>query len=127
MDDITPLNLEDSPKLFGLRYDQLIACMISLIVSTQFYSWISPVPFCGQDLRLDVAIFFGLLGPAYCLVTMHHTTSHWEAILNFYTCPQIFIPGPDPNPTRFLTDETLPELLDMPLDDHSLENGDSVS
>ncbi len=117
MDDITPLNLEDHPKLFGLRYDQLLACMISLIVSTQFYSWIQPVPFCGQDLRLDVAIFFGLLGPAYCLVTMNHTTGHWESIINFYTCPQIFIPGPDPTPTRFLTDEPLPEFLDLPSED----------
>jgi hypothetical protein len=31
MEDITPLNLEDQPKLFGLRYDQLIAVLGALI------------------------------------------------------------------------------------------------
>ncbi|MBX9666581.1 MAG: hypothetical protein K2X93_03135 [Candidatus Obscuribacterales bacterium] len=112
MEDITPLNLEDSPKLFGLRYDQLIACLGSLIVSTQLYSWLSPVPFMGHDLRLDVAIFFGLLGPAYCLITLNHTTGHWDGVINFYMSPQVFIPGPDPNPVRFLKDEPLPEFLD---------------
>ena len=29
MEDITPLNLEDHPKLFGMRYDQLIAILAS--------------------------------------------------------------------------------------------------
>ncbi|MBX3075985.1 hypothetical protein KF728_15915 [Candidatus Obscuribacterales bacterium] len=120
MEDQTPLNLEDSPKLFGLRYDQLIACLGSLIVSTQLYSWLSPVPFMGHDLRLDVAIFLGLLGPAYCLFTLNHTTGHWEGIMNFYMSSQVYIPGPDPNPVRFLKDEKLPEFIDQDLDD-SLE------
>ena len=51
MDDITPLNLEDCPKLFGLRYDQLIGILASLIISTQFYSWCNPINFAGQDFR----------------------------------------------------------------------------
>lgn len=105
MDDITPLNLEDSPKLFGLRYDQLIAILASLIVSTQLYSWLNPIPFGGHDLRLDISIFIGLLGPVYCLVTLNHSASHWESIMNFYLSSQVYIPGPDPNPTRFLIDE----------------------
>src|ERR1700730_3108480 len=110
MEDITPLNLEDHPKLFGMRYDQLIAILGSLIVSTQLYSWLNPVPFAGHDLRLDLAIFMGLIGPVYCLVTMNHSASHWENVLGFYFGSLVFIPGPDPNPVRFLTDE---ELLDF--------------
>jgi hypothetical protein len=105
MDDITPLNLEDQPKLFGLRYDQLIAILASLIVSTQIYSWMNPVAFFGHDLRLDLAIFLGLIGPGYCLFTLNNTASHWENIINFFLSSQIYIPGPDPNPTRFLVDE----------------------
>jgi hypothetical protein len=112
MEDITPLNLEDSPKLFGLRYDQLIAILASLIVSTQFYSWMNPVNFAGQDLRLDVAIFLGLIGPAYCLVTLQHSSNHWESLLNFYFVSQVLIPGPDPNPVRFLVDEKLPDFTE---------------
>ena len=113
MDDITPLNLEDSPKLFGMRYDQLVACLGSLIVSTQLYTWLNPIPFLGHDLRVDVSIFLGLLGPAYCLVTLNHTAGQWENIINFYMSSQVFIPGPDPSPTRFLTDEELPEFEDI--------------
>lgn len=105
MDDITPLNLEDSPKLFGLRYDQLIAILASLIVSTQLYSWLNPIQFGGHDLRLDISIFIGLIGPVYCLITLNHSASHWESIMNFYLSSQVYIPGPDPNPTRFLIDE----------------------
>ena len=105
MEDITPLNLEDQPKLFGLRYDQLIALLGSLIVSTQLYSWLNPIPFWGHDLRIDVAIFLGLIGPVYCLFTMNNSASHWENIINFFLSQQTFIPGPDPNPTRFLIDE----------------------
>lgn len=110
MEDITPLNLEDQPKLFGLRYDQLIAVLIALLVSTQVYQWMEPVPFAGQDLRLDVSIFIFLIGPIYCLVTIHNSGSQWENILNHYVSPQIYIPGPDPNPSRFLLDE---ELVDF--------------
>lgn len=110
MEDITPLNLEDSPKLFGLRYDQLIAILISLIASTQFYSWCCPVPFAGHDLRMDISIFLGILGPIYCLVTFNHSASHWETLLNFYVSSQVLIPGPDPNPVRFLMDEQLPDF-----------------
>lgn len=105
MEDITPLNLEDQPKLFGLRYDQLIAILASLIVSTQLYSWMNPVPCLGHDLRLDLAIFIGLIGPGYCLVTLNNTASHWENVLNFFLSSQVYIPGPDPNPVRFLVDE----------------------
>ncbi len=112
MEDITPLNLDDKPKLFGLRYDQLISCMISLIVATQLYSWMNPVQVGGQDLRLDFCIFVGLLGPLYSLVTINNSASHWETILNFFGTAQIFMPGPDPNPVRFLLDEELPDFLE---------------
>jgi|SRR5215470_7531170 len=112
MEDITPLNLEDQPKLFGLRYDQLIAVLASLIVSTQLYSWLNPVPFCGHDLRLDVSIIIGLLGPAYCVLTLHNSASQWENILGFFFSPSVYIPGPDPNPTRFLMDEELVEFCE---------------
>jgi hypothetical protein len=112
MEDITPLNLEDHPKLFGMRYDQLVAILISLIVSTQLYSWMNPCPFAGQDLRLDISIFLGLIGPLYSLVTMHHSGGHWESLGNFYFTSQVYIPGPDPNPVRFLTDEQLPDFYD---------------
>lgn len=108
MDDITPLNLEDHPKLFGLRYDQLVAILISLIASTQLYSWLNPVPFMGQDLRLDFSIFLGIIGPVYCIFTLNQSTGQWETILNFYFLSQKFIPGPDPNPNYFLVDEELP-------------------
>jgi hypothetical protein len=111
MEDITPLNLEDHPKLFGMRYDQLIAILGSLIVSTQLYSWMNPCPFAGQDLRLDFAIFLGLIGPIYALVTLNNgSAANWENLLNFYFASQILIPGPDPNTVRFLTDEELPEF-----------------
>lgn len=110
MDDITPLNLEDSPKLFGLRYDQLIAILASLIVSTQVYSWLNPCQFCGHDLRLDFSILLGLIGPAYALITMNNSTGYWDNIINFYLTSQVLIPGPDPNPVRFLLDEQLPEF-----------------
>ncbi len=110
MDDITPLNLEDHPKLFGLRYDQLIAVLASLIVSTQLYSWLNPVPFCGHDLRLDVSILLGLLGPVYAIMTMNNSAAHWESVLGFFFAYKVFIPGPDPNPLRFLLDE---ELVDF--------------
>jgi|AGTN01.2.fsa_nt_gi hypothetical protein len=112
MDDITPLNLQDSPKLFGLRYDQLIACMISLVVSTQLYAWISPIPFAGHDLRADICIVLGLLGPAYCLVTLNQGGGYWDSVINFYMSCQVYIPGPDPNPVRFLKDEEVPEFGD---------------
>ncbi len=107
MDDITPLNLEDQPKLFGLRYDQLIAILGSLIISSELYSWLNPIPFAGQDLRLDAAIFLGLLGPIYALVTINNSAAHWEMILSFFLSSKVYIPGPDPNPTRFLVDEQL--------------------
>ena len=108
MEDITPLNLEDHPKLFGLRYDQLIAILGAMIASTQLYSRMQPVPIGGgQDLRLDLAIFLFMLGPLYCLITLHNANGGWENLLNFYFAPQIYIPGPDPNPTRFLHDEKL--------------------
>ncbi|MBX9690337.1 MAG: hypothetical protein K2X27_26725 [Candidatus Obscuribacterales bacterium] len=111
MEDVTPLNLEDQPKLFGLRYDQLIAILGSLIASTQLYSWMSPIPVMGgHDLRIDIAIFVFLAGPLYSLVTLRNSAGYWENILNFYFSSQVLIPGPDPNPTRFLLDETLVEF-----------------
>jgi len=110
MDDITPLNLEDQPKLFGLRYDQLIAVLASLIVSTQLYTWLNPIPFGGHDLRLDVTILIALIGPIYSLVTLNHSASYWESLLGFHMTAQVYIPGPDPNPTRFLLDEELTDF-----------------
>ena len=112
MEDVTPLNLEDSPKLFGLRYDQLIAILGSFMISTQLYSWMNPTNFAGQDIRLDITIFIGLLGPLYALVTMHSSSGNWESLLNYYFSSQILIPGPDPNPVRFLTDEQLPDFCE---------------
>lgn len=105
MEDVTPLNLEDQPKLFGLRFDQLIAILVSFIIATQLYSWLNPVPFAGHDLRLDLSIFIGLLGPAYALLMMNHSSRYWENLVNFIFASQVFIPGPDPNPVRYLTDE----------------------
>lgn len=108
MEDITPLNLEDHPKLFGLRYDQLIVVLGALIASTQLYSWMNPMPIAGgQDLRLDISILVFLFGPVYCLATVNNTGAYWENIINFYFTSSLLIPGPDPNPTRFLVDETL--------------------
>jgi|ERR1700733_2536055 hypothetical protein len=113
MEDITPLNLDDKPKLFGLRYDQLISCMGSLILATQLYSWLNPIPIAGgHDLRLDFCIFIGLCGPVYCLVTLNNSASHWETIMNFWGTSQLLMPGPDPNPVRFLVDEELPDFLE---------------
>lgn len=124
LEDVTPLNLEDQPKLFGLRYDQLITCLVCLIASTQLYSWLSPIPFLGHDLRLDVAILIGLVGPIYCLVTMNQNAGQWETLINFYMSPQVYVPGPDPTPERFLMDEDLPELIDFDgdLDEALFEN-----
>jgi hypothetical protein len=107
MEDITPLNLEDQPKLFGLRYDQLIAILGGLIAGSQLYSWLEPIPIAGQDLRTDIAIFLFLLGPVYCFLTMNDSASRWEYIINFLTSNTVYVPGPDPNPTRFLVDENL--------------------
>src|SRR5262245_32777263 len=112
MEDITPLNLEDHPKLFGLRYDQLIAILGALIASSQLYSWLEPIPFAGQDLRLDIAIFLFLIGPLYCLVTLNNSAGYWETLINYYISPQVYIPGPDPNPTRFLVDEQLVDFCE---------------
>jgi hypothetical protein len=113
MEDITPLNLEDQPKLFGLRYDQLIVVLGCLIGSTQLYSWMSPMPiFGGQDLRLDISILVFLFGPLYCLVTINSSAGQWESIINFYFSSQVLIPGPDPNPTRFLLDESLVDFTE---------------
>lgn len=112
MEDITPLNLEDSPKLFGLRYDQLIWIMISLVVSTQLYSWMVPIMFGSHDLRLYICIFLGLIGPAYALFTMNQSVGGWEVMINYYVGNRVYIPGPDPNPVRFLVDEQLPEFTE---------------
>ncbi len=110
MEDITPLNLEDCPKLFGLRYDQLISILASLIISSQFYSWCNPINFAGQDLRFDISLILGLIGPIYAFATMHGSVANWEAIINFNLTSQVYIPGPDPNPRRFLIDEELPHF-----------------
>ncbi len=112
MEDITPLNLEDQPKLFGLRYDQLIACLGSLSVSTQLYTWLNPIPLGSHDLRLDVSILLGLIGPAYSLVTLNRSASYWETVINFYFSANVYIPGPDPNPARFLVDEELVDFIE---------------
>ena len=111
MEDITPLNLEDQPKLFGLRYDQLITVLGSLIASTQLYSWMNPLPIMGgHDLRLDISILVFMVGPIYCLVTARSGGVSWETFINFYVTSSVLIPGPDPNPTRFLIDESLLEF-----------------
>lgn len=110
MEDITPLNLEDSPKLFGLRYDQLICVLGTFILSTQLYSWMEPTQFLGQDLRTMLAIFIFMIGPVYCLVNNGGGGNYEFAINNIFTS-QIYIPGPDPNPIRFLTDE---QYIDFP-------------
>ncbi len=112
MDDITPLNLEDAPKLFGLRLDQLVWVIVSFLLSTQIYSFMNPVMFNGQDLRLYLCLFVMLIGPVYCLLTLNHSGSYWENLLSFYTGSTVLIPGPDPNPVRFLVDEKLPEFID---------------
>jgi hypothetical protein len=105
MEDTTPLNLEDQPKLFGLRFDQLIAILVTFILATQLYSWLNPVPFAGHDLRFDLAVFIGLLGPAYAVLMMNNSGRYWENLLNFIFSSQVLIPGPDPNPVRYLVDE----------------------
>jgi len=110
MDDVTPLNLEDSPKLFGLKYDQLIAILASMILASQFYSWCNPMNFAGTDLRMDIAVFIGLVGPFYTLVTMNNSSSGLGNVVNFLFTSSVLIPGPDPNPTRFLLDEKLPQF-----------------
>ena len=112
MEDVTPLNLEDAPKLFGLRYDQLIWCLGSFLVSTQIYSFFSPFYVAGQDLRLYICILIGLVGPVYCVVTIQGAAGNWGAMLNHFTGASVFIPGPDPNPVRFLIDEALPQFLE---------------
>jgi len=121
MNDITPLNLEDSPKLFGLRVDQLIACAASLVVASQLYSWCSPMPIMnGQyDLRLFIALFILLIGPGYSLVTLNASGSFWDSVFEFYISPTTFIPGSDPKQDRFLLDEDLPDYLESK--DHDLE------
>jgi hypothetical protein len=73
-----------------------------------------------HDLRLYIAIFCGLAGPAYCLFSLNNESGYWDGVMNFYMSSQVFIPGPDPNPVRFLKDEVLPEFLDEKIDD-SLE------
>ncbi len=112
MDDITPLNLEDSPKLFGMRFDQLIPILISFVISTQLWSWMMPINLAGQDIKMWICLFVAMIGPFYALVTNNHSASYWETLLNFYTGSKILIPGPDPNSTRFLVDEKLPEFVD---------------
>lgn len=110
MEDITPLNLEDHPKLFGLKYNQLVAIFVSLILSTQLYSWLNPVMIAGQDLRLYFCIFIFLIGPFYAVLNQNDSATQLDKIANYFVSCQIFMPGPDPNPVRFLTDEALPEF-----------------
>jgi len=112
MEDITPLNLEDKPKLFGLKYDQLIAILASLILASQFYSWCNPINLAGIDLRMDIAVFLGLIGPFYTLVTLNNSSSGIGNVVNFLFTSSVLIPGPDPNPTRFLLDEKLPDFCE---------------
>ncbi len=110
MEDITPLNLEDHPKLFGLRYNQLISILVSLIVSTQFYSWCNPMTFAGQDLRFYIAVIIALIGPVYSVVTMNNSAANWETLISFYLTSQVYVPGPDPRSRRFIVDEKLPQF-----------------
>ena len=112
MEDVTPLNLEDSPKLFGMRYDQLTWLVCSLIASTQLYTWLSPIKFGDHDLRLYLCILIGAIGPIYCLLTVNESGGGWEKIANFYAGSSVYVPGPDPNPSRFLYDEQLPDFVE---------------
>ncbi|MBS1998771.1 MAG: hypothetical protein JSS86_20745 [Cyanobacteria bacterium SZAS LIN-2] len=112
MEDITPLNLEDSPKLFGMRYDQIIAVGISLVASTQFYTYFGQATFAGHAIGLWISLLFALIGPLYALITLNHSAGYWENLLNFYAGSTVFIPGPDPNPSRFLLDEPLPDFIE---------------
>lgn len=112
MEDITPLNLEDSPKLFGMRFDQLIWIICSFLAATQLYSWMNEVTFGGHNIKLYICMFVFFVGPAYALITMNQSANAWETILNFYVGSSVFIPGPDPNPVRFLVDEKLPEFTE---------------
>ena len=56
------------PKLFGLRYHQLMAILLSFIASTQLYSEMAPIQVIGHDIRLYLCLLIALLGPAYCLI-----------------------------------------------------------
>ena len=56
------------PKLFGLRYHQLVAVLLSLIAATQLYSGINPINVAGLDIRPYICLFVALLGPSYCLI-----------------------------------------------------------
>ncbi len=58
---------EKVPKLFGLRYHQLIAVLLSLVTSTQLYSWMAPFQVGEQDIRLFLCLFVAVLGPMYCV------------------------------------------------------------
>jgi hypothetical protein len=55
-------------------------------------------------------MFLGMLGPLYALATINGSIGSWEQIINFYLTSQVLIPGPDPNPTRFLLDEEFPQF-----------------
>lgn len=112
MEDITPLNLEDQPKLFGMRYDQLIAVLISLLLGSQLYSWLNPIPFLGHDLRLDLTILIMIIGPAYALITLAGPSASLEPMIESFFSPSLYVPGPDPSPKRFLSDEDLPDFID---------------
>jgi hypothetical protein len=57
------------PKLFGLRFDQLIVLLGCMIAGCQFYAVMSAIPFAGHDLRMYIAIALLLLGPVYCWFT----------------------------------------------------------
>jgi hypothetical protein len=56
------------PKMFGLRYHQLVAVLLSLIASTQLYSGINPINVAGHDIKPYLCLLIALLGPAYCLI-----------------------------------------------------------
>lgn len=56
------------PKMFGLRYHQLVAVLLSVIAATQLYSGMNPIDVGGHDIRPYLCLFIALLGPAYCLV-----------------------------------------------------------
>jgi hypothetical protein len=61
---------------------------------------------------MDFALFLGILGPAYALLSANGSMGSWEAIMNFYLTSQVMIPGPDPNPVRFIVDENLPAFTE---------------
>jgi hypothetical protein len=68
IEPLEPNHDQEVPKLFGLRYHQLMAVLISFIAATQLYSWMAPIEVSGHDIKIYLCLFIALFGPAYCLI-----------------------------------------------------------